>query len=85
MFKCNKCGKCCKNLDKSEVYAFLDRGDGICKYLKDNLCSIYEDRPLMCRVDTSYEVYFRDTYPIEEYYKLNYEICKKLQISQKKD
>ena len=24
--------------------------DGICKYLRDNLCSIYEQRPEICRV-----------------------------------
>ena len=24
--------------------------DGSCKYLKDNLCSIYETRPEICRV-----------------------------------
>ena len=27
-----------------------DRGDGGCKMLKDNLCSIYNERPDICRV-----------------------------------
>ena len=79
MFICSKCGKCCENLDKSDLYAFLNRGDGICKYLKDNLCSIYEGRPLLCRIDESYDVYFKKEHTIEEYYKLNYEGCKKIQ------
>lgn len=40
MFKCDKCGECCRHLDKSEEYRELDRGDGVCKYLDQNLCSI---------------------------------------------
>lgn len=34
MFECDKCGSCCKNLKKIGEYFDLDRGDGICKYLK---------------------------------------------------
>lgn len=49
MFLCDKCGLCCRNLNLSEIYADLDRGDGTCKYLQGNLCSIYEKRPLKCR------------------------------------
>lgn len=78
MFQCNQCGLCCKNLNLSPVYAELDRGDGACKYLRDNLCSIYNDRPLLCRIDESYEAFFKDSFSKEEYYKLNYEMCDKL-------
>lgn len=78
MFKCDKCGECCRNLDKSEIYKSLDRGDGICKYLRGNLCSIYDFRPLLCRVDESYEKIFKNIMTKERYYKLNYSICKKL-------
>ncbi len=77
MFICNQCGLCCKNLKLSSIYAELDRGDGTCKYLKNNLCSIYNDRPLLCRIDESYEFFFKDSFSKEEYYKLNYEMCKK--------
>lgn len=80
MFNCCKCGLCCRNLNKSELYKELDRGDGTCKYLIDNLCSIYEERPLLCRIDESYEAYFKEQYSIEEYYKLNYEGCTNLQF-----
>lgn len=78
MFECKKCGECCRNLHLSETYADLDRGDGVCKYLKANLCSIYEDRPLKCRVDEAYNTYFKSKMSLEIYYKLNYEICEKL-------
>ena len=79
MFECKKCGKCCRHLDRSQLYAELDRGDGVCRYLSGNLCSIYEDRPLLCRVDESYDIYFSDRYSKEEFYRLNKEACKKIQ------
>lgn len=76
MFKCDQCGECCRNLDKSVLYKNLDRGDGTCRYLQGNLCSIYESRPLMCRVDESYDTFFKYTMKLEEYYELNYEGCR---------
>jgi len=36
MWECSKCGNCCRII--------------LCKYLKDNLCTIYETRPEICRV-----------------------------------
>ena len=75
MFKCDKCGLCCRNLKKSDLYAELDRGDGICRFLNGNLCSIYNERPLLCRIDESYDAFFKDQVTIEEYYRLNYDVC----------
>lgn len=76
MFKCDECGECCRNLDKSPLYVELHNGDGICRYLKDNRCSIYENRPLLCRVDECYEEFFCDKMTYDEYLQLNYECCK---------
>lgn len=78
MFKCNKCGCCCRHLDKSELYNELDRGDGTCKYLQGNLCTIYTERPLLCRIDECYEKFFKDQMTLEQYYKVNYEMCKEI-------
>lgn len=78
MFKCDMCGMCCKNVGKSLVYKELDDGTGKCRYLDGSLCSIYENRPLLCRVDESYEAFFKDKMTLEEYYRLNYEACNKL-------
>lgn len=78
MYKCSRCGTCCRNLNKSDLYKSIDRGDGVCKYLNGNLCSIYEKRPMLCRIDESYIFYFKDMITIEEYYKLNYKSCNKL-------
>ena len=44
MYNCEHCGCCCRNLDKSDIYISLDRGDGVCRYLVGNDCSIYKDR-----------------------------------------
>lgn len=78
MFDCDKCGECCRNLDKSPIYAQLDRGDGTCRYLVGNLCSIYENRPILCRIDESYDLFFKDTLSQDEFYKLNQSFCIKL-------
>lgn len=78
MFECNQCGECCRHLNLSPLYAELDRGDGICRFLKGNLCSIYELRPLICRVDESFDAFFQNAMSREEYYRLNYEACRKM-------
>ena len=78
MFHCDKCGVCCRNLDKSPLYKELDSGNGVCKYLIGNLCSIYDNRPLLCRIDESYEAFFKDVMTLEEYYEENYRMCKML-------
>ena len=79
IFECKQCGNCCRHLDRSELYKDLDRGDGVCRYLKDNLCSIYEDRPLLCRIEESYNEVFSEVYTKEEYYRLNEEDCRNIQ------
>lgn len=78
MFYCDRCGACCRHLELSPLYRELDRGDGICKYLSGNLCSIYENRPLLCRVDASYDAFFKGVMSRETYYKLNYVSCNEL-------
>lgn len=48
-------------------------------YLKGNLCSIYETRPLLCRVEESYEAYFKDIISKDEYDEMNTKACRVLQ------
>lgn len=79
MFKCNQCGECCRHLDRSGLYRELDRGDGVCRYLSGNLCSIYENRPLLCRIDESYDKIFSEIYTRDEYYRMNEQACKNIQ------
>lgn len=84
-FFCDKCGECCRHVDRIPQLAAFDSGNGICQYLTDNLCSIYETRPDICRVDTMYEKFFKRMYSREEYDQLNMAACcalKKKYLSQ---
>lgn len=84
MFKCDRCGECCRNLNMSPIYSELHNGNGICRYLKGNLCSIYAERPLLCRVDESYNLIFKDKLSYEEYLCLNYKYCIELKRNRRK-
>jgi Fe-S-cluster containining protein len=58
-FFCTQCAGCChkKNLRQYnlEHWGLTIGEDGYCSNLKDNLCTIYEDRPLICRVGEIYD------------------------------
>jgi len=58
----------------------LDRGDGVCTYFDDvtKLCTIYENRPIICNIDKMYDSFLQGELSRDAYYKLNYEACKKL-------
>lgn len=79
-FSCTKCGACCKKIGL--IVPELAKDDtGVCKYLDPdtNLCLIYENRPLICNIDKAYDEFFKDKITRDEWYKLNYDSCKKLQ------
>lgn len=80
IFNCDKCGLCCQNLKISSLYKDLDRGDGTCIFYNEDtkLCNIYENRPIICNIEKFYKVYFAGKIKKYNYYKLNYEACKKL-------
>lgn len=75
MFKCDKCGECCRNLAGNRLYRDLDRGDGICKFLNGNLCIIYSRRPLKCNIDKTYDMFFSKVCSREKFYELNERVC----------
>ncbi len=81
VFPCSKCGICCKNIDKVPELKPYDLGNGTCKYLdlNTNLCTIYDTRPDICRVDKMYEIHFKNIYSKEEFYELNLKSCEYLQ------
>lgn len=74
-FVCDMCGECCRHIDLIKELSDMDSGNGICKYLDGNKCSIYETRPDECNVSKMYENRYKDIMSLEEYYKLNYEGC----------
>lgn len=73
---CEGCdANCCKNIP---VDGEIPNHNGVCLFLDDdNKCSIYADRPLICRVDEGFEVYGKG-YSIEEWYELNKKACGEL-------
>ena len=52
-FLCSKCGACCASAGKMNgaKYGLPIKEDGSCANLVGNICSIYDDRPDICRVD----------------------------------
>lgn len=64
------------------LYKELNRGDGLCVNFDElnNLCRIYEDRPLICRVDQMHEVLFRDMEK-HEYIVANVMYCQQAQLA----
>lgn len=82
MFECLKCGICCRNIDKIPELSEFHNGDGVCIYLnRNNLCSIYENRPDICNVEKMYQLKYKDIMSWDEYEKMNMEGCRILQKS----
>lgn len=84
-FPCNTCGQCCKNVHLSELTNYLDRGDGACCYFDNetHLCTIYDTRPLVCRVEDFYRQKLSHIYEWDEFVALNVKICEQLQANAK--
>lgn len=85
MFKCDKCGLCCQNLDRSNYFNDLNDGTGTCIFFdkKTNLCKVYYERPLKCNVDLLYSLVLNKYMSKEEYYRLNYQMCQNMKSERK--
>ncbi|EGR0489765.1 YkgJ family cysteine cluster protein [Vibrio fluvialis] len=79
-FPCDACGQCCRNVDLSEETRFLDRGDGTCSNFNTstNLCDIYDERPLVCRVEEYYNQNLSHMYSWENFIEINLVVCAQL-------
>lgn len=54
-----------------------DRGDGACVHLTDdNLCSIYDQRPSVCRVDDAQPAVMTP----QEWHRRNHDACGRLHL-----
>lgn len=89
-FPCTQCSQCCKRLreilDNKEKLDLFDQflidkfpyktlEDGSCEKLtEDGLCSVYEDRPLICNIKLLSKFFNGTT---EEYYRIVAEVCNK--------
>ena len=58
----------------SEMKEF-DRGDGVCKFLKDNLCSIYDKRPNICDAEYMWITFYSYHMSRKEFEQKSYEAC----------
>lgn len=82
-FHCDRCGECCKHVNYVPQLKDFDTGNGRCRYLTDdNLCSIYKDRPNVCRGTYMYYKYF-SYMSAEEYYAMTTALCNKLKAHEK--
>ena len=79
MFPCERCGACCRKIGKAPMTRHMAKDNGVCKYLNEvtNLCMIYPDRPITCRVDEFYDQCYKDKMSREEFYRIHQEFCKK--------
>ncbi len=79
-FPCSQCGACCRHVDLSELTAYLNRGDGVCRYYDQitHLCTIYDSRPEVCRIDQFYEQYLQAKIAWQDFVELNLIACKQL-------
>jgi len=87
MFPCTVCGLCCQNISNIKELKEFDLGNGVCKYFDYSTrgCSIYEDRPDVCRVDKMFDLVYYKEFTREEFYIANAKICNFLQEQYKLD
>ena len=82
-FPCTKCGCCCHRIDKvfeaigsnDLVFPYKWDATGKCEKLIDNMCSIYETRPLICNIKAMQKLLHINRH---DFYKINAEACNKM-------
>ena len=82
-FNCiDGCGECCRYINKVEGLKHLQNGDGVCIYLKDNKCTIYNNRPDLCNFNKLFEMN-KNKITFEEYDRLSVYYCNYFQSIKK--
>lgn len=77
-FPCTSCGACCSSIVGIDFLKEFNQ-DGKCSMLKNNKCTIYESRPLLCKIDESYDQIFSSYMTKEDFYLQNAKACNELQ------
>ena len=79
-FPCTRCGLCCQHIQHVPQLNEFHSGDGVCRhYINGEGCSIYEQRPMVCRIDEGYQQFFSEQFTLTEFYQKNAEVCNQLQ------
>lgn len=77
VFKCDQCAECCKHINRIPEMAEYDTGNGTCKYLSNNKCSIYNERPNICRGEYLYHLCYEGM-DVDTYYDMLHKYCELL-------
>lgn len=77
-FPCTQCGACCSSIEGIDFLAQYNQ-NGQCIKLVDHQCSIYEERPLLCRIDEAYDEIFSKHMTRQAFYEQNAKACNQLQ------
>lgn len=79
-FPCTQCGLCCQNVHLAAETRYLDRGDGTCTHYSELTtgCSIYAERPDICRVDRQFALNYAQQYSWQTFVELNLQVCRLL-------
>lgn len=74
-FKCEKCGECCRHIDLVPGLSHLQT-NGVCRYLKNDICIIYNSRPDLCNRFKVFEM-LKDQMTEEEFVEKLVYYCEK--------
>jgi Fe-S-cluster containining protein len=76
-FPCSQCGLCCQHVDLAAETRFLDGGDGVCRHYDaaGKACTIYAQRPGICRVEQYYDKHYVHLYRWDEFVEMNLKVC----------
>ena len=79
-FPCTKCGLCCMRAGALEDFPHEVDYNGVCsKYDRENKeCTIYEDRPMICRIDDYHTKYLSANIDINIWHYHNAQMCNKM-------
>lgn len=79
-FECISCGCCCKRIKNAPMFdPLMIKEDGSCKKLLPNgECSIYEDRPEVCRTNEYYKNHIKsiEGTTLKEWQEMNHYACR---------
>jgi Fe-S-cluster containining protein len=57
------------------ILSEYDKGNGVCRYLVNNMCNIYDNRPRICSTEEMYISYFKEKMTENEFAIMNMEAC----------
>lgn len=85
-YPCTSCGACCRRIDKAVAaihklgikidFPYKWNEKGVCENLtQDNLCKVYEHRPIICDIDRFAEFMKLDK---DKFYRVNIIACNEM-------